>query len=246
MVASGMSSPTSLIKLKGEQTDKAVSCKTCFVDIIALCAVTIGALAVFAYDLNVIADIMGFSVVFFGPFAALQKRQIMDLGGLRTQINILMGKVDELAGQNRQLETSVNQLNVSTNRLDEIRHDLSKLANTDNVDRLMEVVKETKRINGEIKENLESRIIQDILTTVMRTDRNSDLMIGPKEKRALMFRLDQMTGVDFNADRFETLMGDEEYVRIGKIMSVIRNLLDGDALDSENNVFVLHPEQLKQ
>jgi len=97
-----------------------------------------------------------------------------------------------------------------------------------------------------MQENLESRIIQDILTTVMRTDRNSDLMIGPKEKRALMFRLDQMTGVDFNADRFETLMGDEEYVRIGKIMSVIRNLLDGDALDSENNVFVLHPEQLKQ
>jgi hypothetical protein len=96
--------------------------------------------------------------------------------------------------------------------------------------------------------------MQDILTSILRTDRNNDLVIDDTELNRLMLRLTMMPGFDFHQDRFLTVLrgrtkisntttkGDVSY-SIGEMMQVFRNLLDNSIPDHEN-VFVLKPKQL--
>merc|ERR1739844_3321 len=113
-------------------------------------------------------------------------------------------------------------------------------------DRLIFVVSETKRLNEMMKKNVQAKIVQQMITTVLRTDRNLDLMIGPKELKNLMIRLDHTPGFDFHQDRFLNLLGNtDDPVPIGKIMKVIRNLKD-DSIPEEENVFTVRPETLAQ
>ena len=85
-----------------------------------------------------------------------------------------------------------------------------------------------------------------MVTTVLRTDRNLDLMIGPIELRNLMVRLDNTPGFDFHQDNFLKLLGNtDEPVPVEKIMKVIRNLKD-DSVPEEENVFTINERTLAQ
>ena len=90
-----------------------------------------------------------------------------------------------------------------------------------------------------------SSIVQQIITTVIRTDRDLDLKIGPIELKRLMSRLNASPGFDFHEDRFLKTLGEtnDEPVSIVRIMKVIRNLKD-DSIPEDENIFVLKPEQL--
>jgi len=95
-----------------------------------------------------------------------------------------------------------------------------------------------------MKKIMEASVVQQLITTVIRTDRDLDLKIGPTELKRLMQRLDATAGFEFHKDRFIALLGDtSQPVDISKIMMVIRNLKD-NSLSEEENVFVMHPEQL--
>jgi hypothetical protein len=96
-----------------------------------------------------------------------------------------------------------------------------------------------------LKENISARIIQDILTTVLRTDRNNDLSLDERELNRLMVRLTVMPGFDFHEDRFLKVLGggNKGVFGIGEMMQVFRNLLD-DTVPDQENVFVLQPKQL--
>jgi len=142
-------------------------------------------------------------------------------------------------GLNDSLTRNISDLKFSVHRLKEVEEKLSKVANSSNVDRLVEIVKETKQVNREIKENIKAKVVQDILSSVLRTDRNADLSIGNAgELKQLMTRLKNMPGFQFHEDRFLQILGvpTEKPIRIGKIMELIRNLLDDP--NSQENVFV--------
>ncbi len=99
------------------------------------------------------------------------------------------------------------------------------------------------------KKNLQAKIVQQLITTVLRTDQDLDLKISQSELRNLMLRLDHSPGFDFHSDRFLNLINsdkkiDSEPVPIEKIMAVIRNLKD-DSVPEHENVFTLRPETLK-
>lgn len=142
-------------------------------------------------------------------------------------------------GLNDSLTRNISDLKFSVHRLKEVEEKLSKVAYSSNVDRLVEIVKETKQVNREIKENIKAKVVQDILSSVLRTDRNADLSIGNAgELKQLMTRLKNMPGFQFHEDRFLQILGapTEKPIRIGKIMELIRNLLDDP--NSQENVFV--------
>lgn len=100
-----------------------------------------------------------------------------------------------------------------------------------------------------LKENINTRIIQDILSSMLRSDRNNDLLIDNDELKRLMLRLTMLPGFDFHQDRFLKVLGrmntknTNGVYSIGDMMHVFRNLLD-DSLPESENVFVLKPKQL--
>jgi len=57
-------------------------------------------------------------------------------------------------GLNDSLTRNISDLKFSVHRLKEVEEKLSKVAYSSNVDRLVEIVKETKQVNREIKVNI--------------------------------------------------------------------------------------------
>lgn len=228
---------------KGEQTDKGVTAAPrSFIDIIAVSGFGIAAFAMFSTGLLLI-DICGGLLLLFAPYLAVQKRILNDLGSFRDLHNLLRKKVNELMVQNDVLTNNVNRLAGSVSELEQVEQELAEIADTDNIDRLVFVVSETKRINEKMKKNVQAKIVQQLITTVLRTDRDLDLKIGPRELKNLMLRLDHSAGFDFHQENFLNLLGNtNEPVPIEKIMGVIRNLKD-DSVPESMNVFTVRPDR---
>mmetsp|Transcript_16962 Transcript_16962/g.21462 ORF Transcript_16962/g.21462 Transcript_16962/m.21462 type:complete len:276 (-) Transcript_16962:228-1055(-) len=231
---------------KGEKTDKGVTgTPKSLVDIVALAGFGVSFFAMFTTSVLLI-DITGALVLVFTPYLVFQKRILNKLGTFRDLHNLLRSKVNELMLENNKLTANVDRLDGSVTELEQIESELASIANTDNVDRLVYVVSETKRINQKMKKNTQAKIVQQLITTVLRTDRDLDLKIGPIELKNLMMRLDHQPGFDFHADRFMNLLGNtDEPVPIENIMRVIRNLKD-DSVPEEENIFTIRPETLVQ
>lgn len=102
------------------------------------------------------------------------------------------------------------------------------------------------------QQNLENRVIHDIMTVLMRADRNNDFSIGPNELNMIIFSLKNIDGIEFNETLFRELLsthgekyGDDGVYKIDGAMRVIRNLLDPD-VPEEYNVFNIRTEQLAE
>ena len=63
-----------------------------------------------------IADAASFSTFALAPYAAYQKRQLKDLGGLRGQHNALRETVNGLTAQNNILDGSIDTLALQVNK----------------------------------------------------------------------------------------------------------------------------------
>lgn len=245
LVASGLKSPASMINIKGEDSDKAVT-------IVDNKAVLVGAagtagvcLTTYAVASNVLSDASALATTAFTPYVVYQKSELAELGSFREQQNRLRNTVNGVAAENVKLTKNVDALEGNVNKLEEVEKNLSKLANTDNIGRLVQVVKETKKINEKIKMHLQARISQDIITTVLRCDRDGNLVLNEREMSGLCFRLKNSPGYDFNEERFKKVIGKKDHAdgySIGQIMEVIRNLLDDD-VPEEETIFKLKPEK---
>ena len=197
------------------------------------------------WTVPLIIDIAGAFIIFFAPYIAIQKRQLLKLGTFRSQLNEMRMKVNNFMVQNDRLTKTITGLKGSVERLEVAEGKIAGIANTseENVDRLIELVIKNKSITQDIKKNTQARIIQQLTTTVLRTDKDLDLMIGPLELERLMTRLDAIPGFDLNREEFKAILGDTtKPVSVGKIMGVIRNLKD-DSVPESKSAFILRPEQ---
>jgi len=187
---------------KGEESDKGVTkAPQYLVDIIAVGGFSLAVLAMVTSGVLLI-DITSGLLCAFSPYLVVQKRVLAKLGTFRSLHNLLREKVNELMVENDILTKNVDRLEVSVTELEAVEKELSKLTNTDDVDRLVHVVNESKRINDRMKKNTQAKIVQQLITTVLRTDKDLDLQISPAELKGLMLRLEHTPGFDFHKDRF--------------------------------------------
>mmetsp|Transcript_21308 Transcript_21308/g.31126 ORF Transcript_21308/g.31126 Transcript_21308/m.31126 type:complete len:264 (+) Transcript_21308:88-879(+) len=229
---------------KGEKYDKGVTdAPAPIVNLVALGAIGISGFCMFAVA-GVSVSVAGGCLCLFSPYMIYQKRILKDLGTFRTLLNDMRQKINEFQIENMKLTSNVSELGVHVAELEEIEDQLATLANTSNIDRLVEVVTEMRKINQQIKKNTQSEIVQHLITTVLRTDRDGDLQVGPRELKLLMFRLHAQPGFDFKKDRFLEVLEfrEAESVPIEKIMRVIRNLKDENCRH-EDNIFVIHTSE---
>ena len=256
LLASGFGpSPAEMVAsavVPGEATDGAVTkVKRVLVDAIALLAVCSGLVTLLVTEGRVVTA-AAFATAVFGPYAACQKRQLARLGGFRGQHNRLRGEVNGLMAENDKLTANVNELDSEVDKLEEVEAKLGAIAgNRDNADRMVAYVKKNRELINKIKDNLARRVIHDIMTVLMRGDRDQDFSIGPKEMDVIIFNLNNIEGVDFNEDLFLELVkthgdkyGKDGVFQIDGAMRVIRNLLSDD-VPPEFNVFNIRTDVLR-
>jgi hypothetical protein len=187
----------------------------------------------------VISDLAGVFVCTFAPYMMYQKALLRNLGTLREQINFLRNQINHFQAQNEFLKGNVSRLSGSVDDLEKAEKELTKLSKGNDVDRLVKAVKKKQMVDDQMKKSTESAIIQQLITTVLRSDKDKDLHIGETELKELMLRLDAQPGFLFNQKKFLSVLGDvSKPVSVTKVMSVIRNLKDPN-LCAHDRVFLI-------
>jgi len=100
---------------------------------------------------GVVVDLCGSFLVVFAPYLVYQKRVLADFGTFRSLLNMLREKINMFMEENDKLEENLKRLSTSVDELEAIEADFSRLAGSNNIDRLVEVIKETKDTNEQIK-----------------------------------------------------------------------------------------------
>ena len=105
-----------------------------------------------------------------------------------------------------------------------------------NVDRLVNIIQTNGTLQLKIKENLESSIMQSILTAVLVSDINEDFTLNARELKRVETRLSNLPGVKFDKKVFRQFVGNKTELQLNDIMTMLRNLkeLDGTIATSTN------------
>jgi len=229
--------------IKGEDTDEFHNkINPHVMDIVGVAGMTCSAATLFLTEGH-IADAASFSTFALAPYAAYQKRQLKDLGGLRGQHNALRETVNGLTAQNNILDGSIDTLALQVNNLEGVEATLEQVAKDGktSVTRLTEIIKRNGEIQAKIKTNLERQVIQDLVTIVVATDRDGDFSLNEFELNELVLRLHGRQGVEFHEANFRKLV--KANCTLASIMKVIRNLMDDD-VPEKDCVFHLNASEM--
>lgn len=102
--------------IRGEDTDGAVTkVPASAMDVIALTGLG-SSIATMVLTQGHVVDIASLSTALLAPYAAIQKRTLTSLGGMRGQQNDLRGHVNFLYQQNNVLFHSINKLGVEVKK----------------------------------------------------------------------------------------------------------------------------------
>jgi hypothetical protein len=178
------------------------------------------------------------------PYAAIQKRTLRGLGGMRGQQNQLRSSVNAISEQNRILHNSVEKLETEVTKLEHVEEELGEIAKSaqTNVNRLVQIVSENAILQAKIKLHLEQQVIQNVMTIVVTADSNRDWTLCKAEMEMLVMRLKAMPGIEFDEANFRKVCR-KDSLTVAEIMNVLRNLLDDD-VPEEDNIFHLKPREL--
>ena len=94
--------------------------------------------------------------------------------------------------------------------------------------------------------------MQNLISVVLTSDKDSDFVIDPEEIDHLKLRLKAIDGVDFSEENFKKALKmsgyDPDSVDVQKggynikaVLDVMKNLLDDD-VPEEDNIFTIKPE----
>lgn len=129
----------------------------------------------------------------------------------------------------------------------------------------MNIIQTNGELQLKIKENLESSIMQSILTAVLVSDINEDFTLNPRELKRVETRLSNIPGVKFDKKLFRDFVGNKTELQLNDIMTMLRNLKESDGTiptttsnakttskriststttSSERNIFTLIPEKM--
>jgi hypothetical protein len=130
-----------------------------------------------------------------------------------------------------------NLVIVHTYRTAEVEDNLRLLTSKQNVnvDKLIELVRENNEILSKMRTNLQQRIAQDIITLILKSDKDNDSTIDRFESKILALRIRlhlQEYGVEFDAAKFMIAIRKDPSVK--GVMSLAMKLLDHGDGGSDN------------
>lgn len=163
----------------------------------------------------------------------------MKMETLREVHNKLRQEVNRLQIENNELTATNTELEGQVEKVKEVEKGLNDVltAQGQQVDTFVQTVKENQAILDKIKENLEAKISQDILSAVMQADRDGDFTIDPNEIDVLILRLNNAQGVEMEEDRFRQLLKDGGY-HVSAVLSILKNMMDSNVKEEDRVIHV--------
>lgn len=185
----------------------------------------------------VVVFVMGGVCIGNVPHSAFKEMQLGKLPTLRSMNNRLKESANLLEEEVDMLSEEIDLLKPEADRATAVEEQLQKIAEEQNinVNQLVALVKENESILIKMRDNLRQRIVQDVITIVVKSDRNNDQAIDRVEAKilALQIRLAlQEYGVEFDSEKF--MLAIRQNPSVSGVMAIAQRLLKGDTGDQSN------------
>jgi len=177
-----------------------------------------------------ITIVSGILTIIFSLWTIYEERQLAIAKTLREWVNELQSEVDLLKILKESLYKNINALkgNVSTLKIKETcLQDITKQQGID-VEHLVELVKENKRTQDEIKENMRLAAIQDITHFVLEADDDGDFTLDETEVSAVINQLTTLDSIVVDEDRIREAISHKNGC-LGDIIDLINNMINEKA-----------------
>lgn len=177
------------------------------------------------------------------PYAVYQQTKLTDIANLKETHEALKQEVDYLEAENERLSKSVNELGDTVGRLEDVENALDLITNTQNqsVNAFAEQVKENKSILDQMQTNLRANVLQNLLSVIIRSDKDKDFQIDESEMDSLISRMRSINGVEVHEDRFRNAI-QKSGGSLNAVIDVVKNLLSDD-VDTDNEIFTIHEDE---
>lgn len=172
------------------------------------------------------------------PYAAFKEKGIGKIPSLRAMNNKLREDANNLGDEVDILSEEIDILAPEADRAAAVEEQLRAIADAQsvNVNKLVELVKENEIILAKMRDNLRQRIVQDIISIVVKSDRDNDQTIDRNEAKTLALRIRlqlQEYGVVFDSSKFLKAIGGDTTVQA--IIAIVQKLLPAEKKDDDES-----------
>ena len=105
------------------------------------------------------------------------------------------------------------------------------------VDRLLGIVNDNAQLQAQLRQRLQSQVVQQIMTAILQTDRDRNFCLAPSEVETLVLRLQHLPGVVFSEEKFRArIASDQGDLTLSDVCDIARTL-NQDLVDEEHAIF---------
>jgi len=179
-------------------------------------------------------------MIILSPYSYYQQTRITDIRALKSTYTALKREVDRLAVSNKELKSSVERLNGTVTKLEDIQQVIEGISQTKgrSVESLLEAVKENKATVELMEKNVRAVVVQNILSVVFAVDEDGDRKLSKEETTKLIKSLQEINGVKVDEKKFRAMIKEKDG-SIDAVMEIIESILyDDSAGDTTANTII--------
>jgi len=153
----------------------------------------------------------------------------------------IQAEVNRLHQENERLSKNIGELSGSVERLEDVSLALDTITQTQgqSIGDFEKQVEENRNILKNMKTNLKSSVLQNLLSVIMSSDADKDMVVDHEEVEVLITRIQNIGGVEVHDDRFRAAFAGRS---VSSLMTVIQNLLRDD-IPPEERIFEIKDKQ---
>ncbi len=173
------------------------------------------------------------------PYAAYKEVRIAKIPTIRSLNNKLLDDANRLEAEVDTLVEEIDAIAPEAERASAVEEELREIADRQqfNVDKLIDLVNDNEEVLGQMRENLKSKICQDIVRIVIKSDINNDQKFCKIESKMLALKIRiqlQEYGVEFDEMKFYRVMNANP--TLSRVIAIVQKLIPDVVGDDEDSV----------
>lgn len=203
---------------------------TCVVVILCLAAIVLECASMYYRPEKVVfvAAILG---LILSPSVLLKQFLLARMDTLRAAHNKIRMEINRFMEENNELHRSVDHLEEGVTRLQHTQEELERVTASSNQStlQLVDAVKKNDFYVKRIQELSKMQFQEELVKTILRSDRDGNMKITDREVRALIARFKGKKGLHFNEEKLRNALE----LNDGSIASVVRLMRDTSGIFTE-------------
>ena len=144
---------------------------------------------------------------------------------LKETNEVMQGEVTHLTAENSRLQAQVRQIEKSVANLSQLEDTLEAVTalQGESIKKLEEQLNESKEILANMSQNRKAVILQNLVSVLLATDGNQDMLLSDEEIDDLIHNLESINGVELKEDLVRKTIIDSGR-SVAAVMEVARNV----------------------